>query len=66
VEEAGASGGVAIEVEAAIILGDAFRVPPASLTENFTLAVQAGKLQHRSYLPMLRENNVRTGFFERT
>lgn len=30
----------------------------------FNLAIQAGKLSHRPYLPMLRENNVRTGFFE--
>jgi integrase len=31
----------------------------------FTLAVQAGKLLHRPHVPMLREQNVRTGFFER-
>ena len=31
----------------------------------FRLAVQAGKLLHTPHIPMLRENNVRTGFFER-
>ena len=31
----------------------------------FTLAVQAGKLIQRPYIPMLVERNVRTGFFER-
>jgi integrase len=31
----------------------------------FSLAVQAGKLYHRPHLPMLREHNARSGFFER-
>lgn len=37
----------------------------AVLKRMFTLAVQAGKLLHRPHISMLRENNVRTGFFER-
>ena len=37
----------------------------AALKRMFSLALQAGKLLHRPYIPMLRENNVRTGFFER-
>ena len=37
----------------------------AALKRMFSLAVQAGKLLHRPYIPMLREDNVRTGFFER-
>ena len=35
------------------------------LKRMFTLAVQGGKLLHRPHIPMLREDNVRTGFFER-
>jgi integrase len=35
------------------------------LKRMFTLAVQAGKLHRRPHIPMLRENNVRQGFFER-
>jgi integrase len=35
------------------------------LKRMFTLAVQAGKLVSRPYIPMLKENNVRKGFFER-
>jgi integrase len=31
----------------------------------FTLAIQAGKLVQRPYIPMLQEDNVRRGFFER-
>jgi integrase len=31
----------------------------------FSLAIQAGKLVHKPHFPMLRENNVRVGFFER-
>lgn len=36
----------------------------ALLKRMFTLALQAGKLLYRPHIPMLRENNVRTGFFE--
>lgn len=36
----------------------------AALRRMFTLGTQSGKLLHRPYVPMLRENNVRTGFFE--
>ena len=35
-----------------------------TLKRIFVLAVQAGKLLHRPHIPMLREDNVRTGFFE--
>ena len=31
----------------------------------YRLALQAGKLLHAPYVPMLRENNIRQGFFER-
>jgi integrase len=37
----------------------------AALKRAFSLAVQAGKLMHKPHIPMLQENNVRTGFFER-
>lgn len=37
----------------------------AALKRMFTLAVQAGKLLYRPHVPMLKERNVRTGFFER-
>ena len=37
----------------------------AALKRMFSLAFQAAKLLHRPYVPMLRENNTRTGFFER-
>ncbi len=37
----------------------------ALLKRMFTLALQSEKLGHRPYIPMLKENNVRTGFFER-
>ncbi len=36
----------------------------AALKRMFTLATQAGKVLHRPHIPMLRENNVRIGFFE--
>ena len=36
-----------------------------ALKRMFTLATQSGKLLHRPYRPMLRENNVRQGFLER-
>jgi hypothetical protein len=34
-------------------------------SECSSLAVQAGKLVRKRHFPMLRENNVRAGFFER-
>lgn len=37
----------------------------ALLKRMFTLAVQAGKVLYRPHIPMLKERNVRTGFFER-
>ncbi len=36
----------------------------AILKRIFTLAIQAGKLVMRPYIPMLKEGNVRQGFFE--
>ena len=36
-----------------------------ALKRMFSLAVQGGKLLHKPYIAMLKENNVRTGFFER-
>ena len=36
-----------------------------ALKRMFSLAVQGGKLLHKPHIPMLKENNVRTGFFER-
>jgi integrase len=36
----------------------------ALLKRMFSLAVQAGKLLHRPHIPMLQEDNTRTGFFE--
>lgn len=36
----------------------------AILKRAFNLAVQGGKILHKPYVPMLRESNVRTGFFE--
>ncbi len=35
------------------------------LKRMFSLAVQAGKLVRKPHFPMLRENNIRAGFFER-
>lgn len=35
----------------------------AIVKRAFTLAIQAGKLFHRPHVPMLKEHNVRTGFF---
>lgn len=35
------------------------------LKRMFSLAIQSGKLVHKPHFPMLRENNVRAGFFER-
>lgn len=36
----------------------------ATLKRVFSLAAQAGNLLHRPHIPLLREDNVRTGFFE--
>lgn len=36
----------------------------ALLKRMYSLATQAGKLLYRPHIPMLRENNTRTGFFE--
>lgn len=35
-----------------------------TLKRIFSLAIQAGKLLHKPHIPLLRESNVRTGFFE--
>lgn len=37
----------------------------ANLKRIYTLAMQAGKVLQRPHVPMLKEDNVRTGFFER-
>jgi len=37
----------------------------AALKRMYTLAIQAGKLLQRPHIPMLTEDNVRQGFFER-
>lgn len=37
----------------------------ALLKRMFTLAMQAAKLLYRPHIPMVKENNPRTGFFER-
>ncbi len=34
------------------------------LKRAFSLAIQSGKLMTKPYVPLLKENNVRTGFFE--
>jgi integrase len=36
----------------------------AALKRAFNLAIQAAKILYKPYIPMLREQNVRTGFFE--
>src|SRR5262245_545859 len=36
----------------------------AALKRMFNLGLQAAKIQRKPYIPMLKENNVRTGFFE--
>ena len=36
-----------------------------TLKRMFSLAVQGGKLLHKPHIPLLRESNTRTGFFER-
>lgn len=35
-----------------------------TLKRMFSLAMQAGKLLHKPHIPLLREDNTRTGFFE--
>jgi len=35
-----------------------------TLKRMFSLAIQAGKLLHKPHIPLLREDNVRKGFFE--
>jgi integrase len=35
-----------------------------ALKRAFSVAIEAGKLRHKPHIPMLLENNVRTGFFE--
>jgi len=37
----------------------------SAIKRAFNLAVQGGKLLHKPHIPMLKENNVRKGFFER-
>ena len=37
----------------------------AALKRMYSLAIQGRKLLHRPHIPMLQENNVRQGFFER-
>ena len=37
----------------------------ANMKRIFTLAIQAGTVLHRPYIPMLKVNNTRKGFFER-
>jgi integrase len=37
----------------------------SALKRMYTIAVQAGKLHAKPYIPMLTEDNVRAGFFER-
>jgi len=37
----------------------------SALKRMYTLAITAGKLLHRPHIPMLQEDNVRQGFFER-
>jgi integrase len=36
----------------------------SALKRSFSLAMQAGKLFHRPYIPMLEENNARQGFLD--
>jgi hypothetical protein len=37
----------------------------AALKRMFSLGLQAEKIQRKPYIPMLKENNARQGFFER-
>jgi Phage integrase, N-terminal SAM-like domain len=36
----------------------------SALKRSFSLVMQAGKLFHRPYIPMLEENNARQGFLD--
>lgn len=36
----------------------------AAIKRTYSLAAQAGRIIQKPYIPMLKENNVRTGFFE--
>lgn len=36
----------------------------SALRRMFNLAIQAGRLAHHPYIPLLREDNIRNGFFE--
>jgi len=36
----------------------------AALRRMFNLGIQTGKIHRKPYIPMLKENNVRSGFFE--
>jgi integrase len=65
-------GGVAKEPDAPSVPEDRKPVSAGEINREltvlkrmFSLAVQAGKLLHKPHFPMLRENNVRAGFFER-
>jgi len=37
----------------------------SAIKRTYSLAIQAGRIFQKPYIPMLKENNVRTGFFER-
>ena len=37
----------------------------AALKRMFSLALRRGRLLHAPYIPLLREDNIRQGFFER-
>ena len=55
---------VAVRLAAGAAAGEINRELSA-LKRMYTLAVQAGKLHAKPYIPMLTEDNVRQGFFER-
>ena len=40
-------------------------MPKARVERMYSLAMQAGKVLRRPYIPMLREDNTRKGFFDR-
>jgi integrase len=54
---------VAKRLEAKASAGEINRELTA-LKRIFNLAIQSAKMLHKPYVPMLREQNVRTGFFE--